>query len=266
MDLRAYLPDQEPNESIYIFVRPYFLSFLPTFGLGVGLVLAGILMIVITAINFPGIAAGTFEHNLFVIIASAYFLTLIPFFTVAFLTYYYDIQIVTDHRIVDIDQISLFKREVNELDLEEVQDASSTTAGILSSFFDFGNVLIETAGSQPKFFFNNVLHPQEIATIIVDLAGQAKQDPGKNAHQLVPNGRAKAVINDKVYTSTAELTQMGVMVPETQALAPEETPPPPKTNVPEAPLVSPPPAKPTQPSSDSDLDITIDEPTNNPKK
>lgn len=261
MNIHNYLPNQEPGESIYIFIRPYFLSFLPTLGLGIGLVLAGLLMVILTSINFPELAAPSFDRNIFVVVATIYFLTLIPFFTVAFLTYYYDIQIVTDHRIIDIDQVSLFKREVNELDLEEVQDASSTTAGILSSYFDFGHVIIETAGSTPKFFFHNVLHPGEIASIILDLASQAKREPGKSVHHFVPSGKIKGVINNKLYTSTEELAKTGALAPETEeeaGITPTESPTPSK------PQATDKPAPASKSANDQDLDIAIDEPT--PKK
>src|SRR5688572_14794367 len=174
MEMRNFLPNYDPDESIYIFVRPYFLAMLPWFALELGLVLMGIIMITLTVINFPDLVSTGLGHNILVVISSAFFLTLIPFSTVVFLDYYYDLHIVTDHRIVDIDQHGLFNREINELALEDVQDVSSTNKGILRSVFDFGDVTVETAGATPKFEFLGVRHPREIAGIILDLSEQAK--------------------------------------------------------------------------------------------
>lgn len=272
MKLRDFLPTDDPDESIFVFVRPYFLSFLPWFALGVGLLLVGLVFIIITIINFPDLVASGLSHDILVVMSSVYFLTLIPFFTVAFLDYYYDIQIVTDHRLIDIDQIGLFRREINELDLSDVQDVSSGNKGILSSFFDFGQVSVETAGAKERFVFDNILHPRDIASIILDLSSQVREVTGEQEHTpLTPIGRVKGVINGVVYHSTKDLAQIGVMAPERipqieakNPVAIQPTKEVPKTPLSQTKLVSqtPPPSIPQ--SSPGDIDITIDEPP--PKK
>jgi uncharacterized membrane protein YdbT with pleckstrin-like domain len=225
MNFRSLFPSQRPNESIYVFVRPYFLAFLPWIVIGLGLLLAAIIFVVLILAGFPDLLADVFARNVFVIITSAFLLLLVPFMTVAFLDFYYDLHIVTDRRLVDIDQNKLFSREINELALEEVQDVTTQNSGIFSSVFDFGHVLIETAGSQQKFEFNNVLHPREIASIILDLSDQAKQRiEGSEDDRLTPRVAEKGVINGQVFTSLAPLEEMGAVVtPEGTRPATEKT-------------------------------------------
>lgn len=213
MNFRSLFPSQRDNESIYVFVRPYFLAFLPWIAIGLGLLLAAIVFVILILAGFPDILTDVFARNVFVIITSAFLLLLVPFMTVAFLDFYYDIHIVTDRRLVDIDQNKLFSREINELALEEVQDVTTQNSGIFSSVFDFGHVLIETAAAKQKFEFNNVLHPREIASIILDLSDQAKQRiEGSGDVRLTPRVAEKGVINGQVFTSLAPLEAMGAVI------------------------------------------------------
>ncbi len=246
MNFRSLFPSQRANESIYVFVRPYFLAFLPWIAIGLGLLVAAIIFVVLILAGFPDILSDVFARDVFVIITSAFLLLLVPFMTVAFLDFYYDLHIVTDRRLVDIDQNKLFSREVNELALEEVQDVTTQNSGIFSSVFDFGHVLIETAGAQQKFEFNNVLHPREIASIILDLSDQAKQRiEGSEDTRLTPRVAEKGVINGQVFTSLAQLEQMGAVVN-------------PANRAPQADVVA---ESDTQENPPEDLDIVIDDPS-----
>jgi len=66
--------------------------------------------------------------------------------------YYLDIWIVTDKRIINIDQIHLFKREVSTLRIERVQDIKIETDGFFATMFGFGNLQVQTAGPEASFY------------------------------------------------------------------------------------------------------------------
>lgn len=99
--------------------------------------------------------------------------------TIAFLlifhNYYLSLQIITSERIVDIDQTSLFRREVSSTTIEKIEDVTHKKVGILNLLFNYGDVIIQTAGrtgaeagadSVNGFVFNNVPSPAEVAHII----------------------------------------------------------------------------------------------------
>lgn len=81
-----------------------------------------------------------------------------------------NVWVVTDSRILDIWQIAFFNRKVSELHLESIQDISVNTAGIVQSYFNFGNIDIQTAASENHFTFEEVPRPVEIKDIIMDAA------------------------------------------------------------------------------------------------
>jgi hypothetical protein len=215
MDFRKIIPNLHSDESIYVFVRSYYVAFLPWIGLGIGMFVIGIVIIIIALTTFPEVQTNPIAYNILVIMGSAYFLLIIPFITVAFIDYYYDLHIVTDRRLIDVDQHSLFVREINELALEEVQDVTSRMVGVLGSIFDFGFVTIETSSATQKFEFDNVRHPREIAGIILDLADQAKQriESGKSI-PIVPSGKTKGNIDDVLYDLIEPLVELGAVTPE----------------------------------------------------
>lgn len=103
---------------------------------------------------------------------------LITYFVVLFHNYYLSIQIVTTERIIDIDQKGLFNREENTMPLSNIEDISYKMSEFWGTVFNFGNVILQTAGSGSGsdmpgaedqvngFTFNNVPHPKAVSDIL----------------------------------------------------------------------------------------------------
>ena len=74
--------------------------------------------------------------------------------------YYYDIWIITNWRIIDIDQQGFFKRNVATLlTLDHIEDIETESAGIIASLLNFGHVQVETAAAERAFNINDVANP-----------------------------------------------------------------------------------------------------------
>lgn len=89
-----------------------------------------------------------------------------------FLYWYFNIYIVTNERLVDIDFLYLLYKRFSEAELNKVQDLSFTSGGILAAIFDFGNVCIETAGEAPNLIFEKIPHPEKVVETIRSLTEQ----------------------------------------------------------------------------------------------
>ncbi len=61
--------------------------------------------------------------------------------------YYLDIWIVTNKRIMDIEQLALFNREVKTLQMNTVQDVQVDVSGIFETLLHFGTLRVQTAGT-----------------------------------------------------------------------------------------------------------------------
>jgi len=210
-DLLHAFPGQEEHEPVYVFARPYPLAFLPTalvfifvflFGLGLQILMINNFFTALTSDQIVAslLAIGLF--NLFVVIV----------FLIAILDFYFDIVIVTDRRVVDIDQEVLFYRKVAELDLEQIEDVSSINNGFLATVFNYGQVEVQTAGSHENFIMNNVRYPREISAIALNLSQQSKKDIPQE--QRVPQTVVIGVINNRAISNLTELQSIGAILPD----------------------------------------------------
>jgi len=72
---------------------------------------------------------------------------------------------------VDVDVHGILIREITETRLELVEDISYKQIGFIPSLFDYGEVHIQTAGSQQNIEFDKAPNPAKIAEIIGDRIG-----------------------------------------------------------------------------------------------
>lgn len=66
--------------------------------------------------------------------------------------YFLDLWVVTDRRIIVIDQINFFNRKVSSFRLERLQDIKVAVNGILATFLNFGTIRAQTAGAAENNF------------------------------------------------------------------------------------------------------------------
>lgn len=99
----------------------------------------------------------------------SYYLIILVLFYRSFLDYYLDIWIVTNKRIINIEQQDLFHRTISEVRLSKVQDVTSESKGFFPTFFDYGQVYVQSAGETPRIIFEEVPKPQYIAKVVGDL-------------------------------------------------------------------------------------------------
>ncbi len=110
-----------------------------------------------------------------ILLTSFYYIVLLCFFFIEFVLYYLDIWVVTNDRIIDVDQINIFSRTVSELDLASVQDATTEIKGFFPTMFDYGKLIIKTASDNAHIVFHDIAHPNKIRTKIIDLSDEDKE-------------------------------------------------------------------------------------------
>lgn len=91
------------------------------------------------------------------------------YFWFNFLGWYFNVGIITDERVVDIDFNSVLYKEVTIALLDKVEDVTSKAGGFFSSVFDYGNVFVQTAGTEANIEFMLVPKPSMVVEIINDL-------------------------------------------------------------------------------------------------
>jgi len=69
--------------------------------------------------------------------------------------YYLDAWILTDQRIITIDQHGLFDRRISEIAMERVQNVTIEIPSLLATFLGYGTIRVETA-SESQFTTDQV--------------------------------------------------------------------------------------------------------------
>lgn len=113
--------------------------------------------------------SGTLSYTLVIMAAGLFYLFLWILIYGYWLDYYLDVFIITNKRIVDIEQSGLFGRTVAEERLYRIQDVTSDAQGILATSLHYGNVYVQTAGKTERFIFEHVPHPERVARTILQL-------------------------------------------------------------------------------------------------
>jgi len=169
------LPGGSPDEKIILVLRRHWLVLL-----SLALSLVVVLFLPVSAFAVIRSVSPLFFTNpvitpLFVLGGSIFFLFTWLFLYQHYLDYYLDTWIVTDERILNIEQHGLFARTVAELRLFRVQDVTAEIHGFLHTMLDYGNVHIQTAGETQRFEFEEIPNPNKVAKIILDLAEQQRR-------------------------------------------------------------------------------------------
>ena len=157
---------RKSNEEIIIFTRRHWLVL---FGPIFSGIMASLLPIIIIIIS----AQLLIKYNLSALFTLLWiiYLMMIWFFIFYKLTMHaLDTWIVTSDRIIDISQIALFSRKVSELHITSIEDISVQTEGMTQSYFDFGNVEIQTAARTQRFLFEEIPHPIQVKDKIMEAA------------------------------------------------------------------------------------------------
>jgi len=107
-----------------------------------------------------------------------WYLAMLFFVIQNFLLWFYNIYIVTNERLVDVDFVGLLSKTVNVTELDNVEDVNYSQNGLMDSFFNMGDVIVQTASEQKTqdasgelsaFTFEAIANPDKVSQIISKL-------------------------------------------------------------------------------------------------
>lgn len=82
-----------------------------------------------------------------------------------------DVLIITNRRVVDVDQRGVFTRMVSEAPLGSIQDVSWMAKGFLESLFHMGTLRIQLASGTSTIEARSISHPKALHELISELRG-----------------------------------------------------------------------------------------------
>jgi len=185
------LPNQRENERVVLFLRRHWFAILIiivafVFLIGVPLAVGWYFWETVQSwLSHPVIGP------ILVVVCSIYFLSVWLMAFIEFTDYYLDTWIVTNERIINVEQEGLFHRTASELDLAAVQDTTAEIRGFLQTVFTYGNVFVQTAAEKSRFHFININDPEHVKEIITRLVEEDKKRTASQGGSLI--GKVKIV-------------------------------------------------------------------------
>jgi hypothetical protein len=168
--------DQEDEETILLFIRRSFITNLKWIFIGSFFAILPILL---------SFSLGFFQNPLpplpgkfYLMFELFYYLFVATYWYINFMTWYFNISLITDKRVIDINFSNLVYKDVAATKLNLVQDVSFAQVGAIRTFFDYGDVLIQTAGTLDNFILESAPQPENIVHIVEDLIGRRNELSG----------------------------------------------------------------------------------------
>lgn len=177
-------PGHQPGEHIVMFVHRHRISFLiPVLIMVTMVALPVLILLVAPTLGFDA------THSEWIIAGlGAYGLFALSVAFVLWMDYFYDFLILTDRHVVNVEQESLLGRRIAYISLLRVQDASGKTHGLLQSLFNYGTVIIETAGETPDVIQRDVPNPALIAHKTMELHDALIKKEGRHGELAQAEG------------------------------------------------------------------------------
>lgn len=154
---------QEKDEEILLLLRRHFIT-------NIKWIIAAIIMVFAPStlkfleINF----LTTLSNNLRVVVSISWYLVIVIFIFENFLNWYFNVYIITNKRIIDIDFWGLLYRNVSEANLKNIQDVTYSVSGFYQTVFNYGDVIVQTAAERPEFDFGSVPNPAKVHDKLTD--------------------------------------------------------------------------------------------------
>jgi len=166
---------KKPYENIIFTLRRHPLTFVPILFLFLILMIVPVVVYFLIDSLFQSLLQSPTIYPFTILAASVYYLSIYLFFYAYFIDYYLDMWVVTNDRIVDIEQHGLFHRVITELDLFRIQDVTADVLGIFPTLFRYGDVTVKTASSTSNIVFRNIPNPNHIRERLIRLADEDRR-------------------------------------------------------------------------------------------
>jgi len=171
----SHLIKQKPYEKVIMTLHRHYTAFLPKVFLLLLLLIVPIVTYFLINGLFPSILQTTYTRTALVLLGSAYYLYIILLFFYQFMLFYLDMWVLTNDRLIDLEQKGLFHRVISEVDLFQIQDSTSEIKGFFASAFNFGDIYIQTAGKISRFIIFHAYDPDNVRQLILNLAAEDKK-------------------------------------------------------------------------------------------
>ena len=159
----------DSEEKVVLFLRKHWITDIPW-------MLMTVIMFLVPALTSGLSLFSSVPQNFMFLFMLVWYLISIAYFIESFLTWFFNVYIVTDERIIDIDFFNLIYKEVSDANIDKIQDVTYKMGGVIRTLFNYGDVMVQTASEVPNFEFIAVPKPDKVAKVLQDLRIEEQQE------------------------------------------------------------------------------------------
>lgn len=160
---------QETGEKIILLLRQHLIVLIPPILIIIFLLFAP--FIVQKLLLFLELNLFDFLSGVQVLLIGVFWYLLVFTYAVyRFIFWYFNIYILTNERIIDFDFRGILHKQASFAKLGQIEDVSPKMIGFFSTFFNYGDIYIQTAGEFREFEFQKVPRPDQVAHRILEEA------------------------------------------------------------------------------------------------
>jgi len=157
------LPFEEGEYVIHVAHKHWFVFLLQSLLMSVVAALPLIILPVLSA--FYSLDSG-YVVDLFTFIYGIYLIFVWIIVFIMWTDYYLDMAVITNKRIMDVEQKGLFSRVVSTLRYEVIQDVTTDIVGVVPTLLNYGDLYVQTAAEKREFCIEDVKDPVLVKSII----------------------------------------------------------------------------------------------------
>lgn len=150
---------KHPKEDIILVLRKHPVTNLNWILLAILMIFAPAALSVFPLLDF-------LPSNFQFIVILGWYLVTTAFVLQNFLTWFFNVDIITDERIIDIEFYNLIYKQVSDAKTDRIQDITYKMGGAIRNIFNFGDVYVQTAGEVPNFEFLAVPNPEKVVEVL----------------------------------------------------------------------------------------------------
>lgn len=94
---------------------------------------------------------------------------------VRYIDFSLDQWILTNERLIDIDQKGFFNRQVSLLHLGAVQDITTESKGLFQTIFNLGTITVQTAAEEREFIIRDIPNPEKVKYKISEMVEETRR-------------------------------------------------------------------------------------------
>ncbi len=159
---------KEKDENVVLVVRSHWIVYTP-------FILVAFIVLLLPL--FFGIMMSGLSDNmvLFLALFTSCLTISLTIVIYSFVRWFYDVNIVTDKRVIDLDFTSVVSHSLSEARLSKIEDVTHKQSGVLGSVFDIGTIYFQTAGATASIEFDNIPRPRDVQNILYELLDSRKR-------------------------------------------------------------------------------------------